>query len=141
MSLPIRTLPKGEFRFKDGTILPIRGLSRAEAIQLRGLANDVVQLEILCIKAATGASEEEATAWHSATPNDEVEELVNEIARLSGLDTEEGKDDAEGLHSAKLTELITSLQKISDSLSPKSEPSQAPKSKNGETGSSIKTGN
>lgn len=119
--LPIRQLPQGEFRFKDGTVLPIRGLSRAEAIQLRGLEDDVTRLEILCIKAATNVTEEEATAWHSATPNDEVESLVNEIARLSGLDPDEGKDDAEGLQSATLTELITSLRKISDALSPKSE--------------------
>jgi hypothetical protein len=119
--LPIRQLPQGEFTFDDGVKLSIRGLSRAEAIQLRGLGDDVTAIEILCIKAATNVTEEEATAWHSATPNDEVERLVNEIARLSGLDPDEGKDDAEGLHSANLTALITSLQKISDGLSLKSE--------------------
>lgn len=141
MSLPIRTLPQGEFRFKDGTILPIRGLSRAEALQLRGLGDDVARLEILCIKAATNVTEEEATAWHSSTPNDEIAELVDEIARLSGFDLGEGKADAEGLHSANLTELTTSLRRISDLLSEKSEPLQAPKSKNGGTGSSTKIGN
>lgn len=125
--LPIRQLPKGEFRFDDGTVLPIRGLSRAEALQLRALGDDVTAVEILCIRAATGATEEEAMAWHSATPNDEVERLVNEIAGLSGLNPDEGKDDAGLLHSANLTELITSLQKISDALSPKSESLQAPK--------------
>lgn len=119
--LPIRQLPRGEFRFDEDTVIPIRGLTRAEAIQLRGLGDDVVAIEILCIKAATGVPEEEAKAWHSATPNDEVERLVNEVARLSGLDPDEGKADAEGLHSANLTELITYLQKISDGLSQKSE--------------------
>lgn len=127
MTLPIRQLPRGEFMFKDGTLLPIRGLSRAEAIELRGLGDDITRLEILCIKAATGVSEEEAEAWHLATPNNEVEELVNEIAKLSGLDDTEGKDDAEDSHSAKLTELITSLQKISESLSLTYEVSQAAK--------------
>lgn len=125
--LPIRQLPKGEFRFDDETSMPIRGLSRAEALQLRALGDDVTAIEILCIKAATGANDEEAAAWHSATPNDEVERLVNEIARLSGLDPDEGKDDAEGLQSANLTELITSLRRISDLLSQKSESLQAPK--------------
>lgn len=121
MTLPIRQLPRGEFMFKDGTLLPIRGLSRAEAIELRGLGDDITRLEILCIKAATNVTEEEAEAWHSATPNDEVEELVNEIAKLSGLDTDEGKEDAEGLHSAKLTELTMSLQRILELLSAKSD--------------------
>ncbi len=125
--LPVRTLPQGEFRFKDGTILPIRGLSRAEALQLRGLGDDVIRLEILSIKAACNVTEDEARAWHSSTPNDEIADLIDEIARLSGFDIDSGKADAEGLHSANLTELITSLQKISDALSPKLEPSQAPK--------------
>lgn len=121
MTLPIRQLPRDEFTFKDGTKLSIRGLSRAEALQLQGLGNDLPRLEILCIKAATDVSEEEATAWHKATPNDEIADLVDQIARLSGFDVDTGKDDAGGLHSANLTELITSLQKISDALSQKSE--------------------
>lgn len=125
--LPIVQLPREDFTFKDGTILQIRGLSRAEALQLQGLTNDVLAVEILCIKAATGVNEDEAKAWHSATPNDEVERLINAVAKLSGLDGASGKADAEGLHSANLTELITSLQKISDALSQKSEGSPAPK--------------
>jgi len=121
MTLPVRTLPQGEYRFKDGTTLPIRGLSRAEALQLRGLQDDIVKLEILSIKAATNVTEEEATAWHSATPNDEVAGLIDEIAKLSGFDMDTGKADAEGLHSANLTELTTSLQSLLALLSPKSE--------------------
>lgn len=127
MSLPIRQLPSEEYTFPDGVKMTIRGLSRAESIQLRGLSDDVLRLEILCIKAATGVTEEEAEAWHKATPNDEVKGVINAIAELSGLNEDTGKDDAEGLHSANLTELTTSLQKILDLLSPKSEPSQAPK--------------
>ena len=119
--LPIRQLPQGEFRFDEDTVISIRGLSRAEAIQIRGLEDDIIAIEVLCIKAATGVTEEEAKAWHSAAPNDEVERLVNAVAKLSGLDPDEGKADAEGLHSANLTGLITSLQRISDSLSAKSE--------------------
>lgn len=121
MALPIRQLPRGTYTFPDGVELPIRGLSRAEAIQLRELGDDASAIEILCIAAATNATKEEATAWLQSTPQAEIEGLVNAIAKLSGLDADEGKDDAEGLHSAKLTELITSLQKISESLSAKSE--------------------
>jgi hypothetical protein len=127
MSLPIRQLPRGEYRFKDGTVLPIRGLSRAEALQLQGLGSNVTRLEILCIKAATDVTEEAAEEWHKTTPNEEVAELVDEIAKLSGFDVDTGKDAAGGLHSANLTELITSLQRISDLLSAKSESLQAPK--------------
>ena len=121
MTLPIRQLPTEDFVFGDGQTIKIRGLSRAEAIQLRGLSTDVVRLEILAIKFSCGVTEEEAEAWHNVTPNDDVERLVNDVARLSGMDEQEGKAGAEALPSAKLTELITSLQKISDALSMKSE--------------------
>lgn len=121
MPLPIRQLPRDEFTFKDGVVLPIRSLSRAEALELRGLSDDVTRLEILTIKAACDVTEEEASQWHKTTPNNEIADLIDKIAVLSGFDVDSGKDDAEGLHSAKLTELITYLQKISDSLSPKSE--------------------
>lgn len=98
--LPIRQLPQGEFRFDDGTILPIRGLSRGEALQLQGLENNIARLEILTIKAATNVSEEEATAWHSSTPNVEIAELIDAIAKLSGFNVDLGKADAEDSHSA-----------------------------------------
>lgn len=127
MTLPIRQLPRDEYTFQDGTKLPIRGLSRAEALHLRTLNGDVTEIEVHTIKAATDVSEDEARAWHTTTPNDEIAELVDKIAGLSGFDVDSGKADAEGLLSANLTELITSLQKISDALSPKSEPSPAPK--------------
>lgn len=121
MTLPIRTLPRDEFTFKDGTKLSIRGLSRAEALHLRTLNGDVTEIEVHTIKAATDTTEDEARAWHSTTPNEEIAELVDAIAGLSGFDIDSGKDDAEGSLSAKLTELITSLERISVSLSPKSE--------------------
>lgn len=121
MTLPIRTLPRDEFTFKDGTKLPIRGLSRAEALHLRTLDGDVTEIEVHTIKAATDTTEDEARAWHSTTPNEEIAELVDAIAGLSGFDVDTGKDDAEGLLSANLTGLITSLQRISDALSQKSE--------------------
>lgn len=98
--LPIRQLPRGEFHFKDGTVLPIRGLSRAEALQLRGLGDDLARLEVLSLVFATGATEEEALAWHSNTPNGEIAEIVDAIAKLSGFDIDLGKAAAEDSPSA-----------------------------------------
>lgn len=108
MSLPIRQLPTGTHTFSDGVSVPIRSLSRAEALQIRALGDDVTAVEIQCIQYATGASAGEAARWHSASPTADVEGLVNAIARLSGLDPDEGKADAEGLHSANTTESTTS---------------------------------
>lgn len=125
--LPIRQLRRAEFDLGDGVIIEYRELSRAEALQLRGLSDDVALLEIRCIATATGTTEDEARAWHEATPQKEVENFVNAIAELSGLNGDSGKDDAGNSHSANLTELITSLQKISDALLEKSEPSEAAK--------------
>ena len=89
-------------------------------MHLRTLDGDVTEIEIHSIKAATDTTEDDARAWHSSTPNDEIAELVDAIAGLSGFDVDAGKADAEGLLSANLTELISSLQKISDALSTKS---------------------
>lgn len=121
MTLPIRQLPTGEFRFDDDTVIPIRGLSRAEALQLRGLQDDIPRLEVLTISFATTSTVEESEAFHGATSNEEVGRLVDEIAKLSGFDIDTGKADAEDSPSANLIELITSLQRISDSLSAKSD--------------------
>jgi hypothetical protein len=88
--------------------LEIRGLSRAEAIQVRLLINDPVALEIASIVFATGETKEAVTAWHGTARNDDVEFLVDSIARLSGLSEPEGKDDAEGSLSAKSTGSTTS---------------------------------
>ena len=117
--LPVRQLPRAEFTFDDGVTLPIRGLSRAEAIRLRSLGDDVTAVEVLCIQVATGVTEEEARLWHNTAPNGEIERLVSAIAELSGLGDTSGKADAEDLHSAQSTESTTSLRKTLDELSQK----------------------
>lgn len=106
--LPIRQIPGEEFWFEDGQCLQIRGLSRAEALQLRAHGDDVTAIEIHCLMAGTGCTEEEAVAWHAATSSAEVEALINAIARLSGFDPDEGKAGAEDLPSATTTALTTS---------------------------------
>lgn len=107
--LPIRQIPCEDFWFEDGQCVDIRGLSRAEALQLRTLGEDVTAIEIHCLVAGTGCTKEEAEAWHAATSSAEVEALINAIARLSGFDPDEGKAVAEDLPSANTTALTTSL--------------------------------
>ncbi len=104
MGLPIFQLESEPYTFSNGETVTIRSLSRAEAIQVRMVIPDVERLEILAIAASTGTPEDEVKAWMEATPSREIERLVSAITRLSGLDEDEGKDDAEASHSAKSTE-------------------------------------
>lgn len=104
MTLAISVCPRDTVTLPGGGTQEIRGLSRAEAIQIRGLIEDVTTLEIRCIQYATGETEEVATAWHNSARNDDVEFLIDAIARLSGLAIEDGKKDGEGLPSEISTE-------------------------------------
>lgn len=108
MSLPISVCPHEKITLPGGGVVEIRGLSRAEAIQVRLLIKDPVALEITTISASTGEPMEAVTAWHATARNDDVEYLVDSIARLSGLSEPVGKADAEGSPSAPSTESTTS---------------------------------
>lgn len=107
MALTISKPPTGTANLPSGLTVSIRGLTRAEAVQLRTMRDDPSAIEIHCIRYACGLSEDEATEWWTESRQDDVEELVNEISRLSGLDEKTGKADAEGLHSAKSTQSNT----------------------------------
>jgi hypothetical protein len=112
-ALPILVCPKATHTFQDGQTVEIRGLSRAEAIQTRTLGKNpdveagATAVEVFIIQHAIGVSEAEAKAWHGATPSGDVEKLVDAIARLSGLDPDEGKADAGDSPSAKSTDSTT----------------------------------
>jgi hypothetical protein len=95
MGLPIFQLESEPYRFSNGEETTIRSLSRAEAIQVRLVIPDVERLEVLAISFATGTPQDEVEAWIKATPSPEVDKLVKAITRLSGLDEDEGKADAE----------------------------------------------
>ncbi len=86
-----------------GGTLSIRGLSRAETIQVRTLSPDVAAIEKLSIRYATDSTESEIDAWYATARNDDVEMLVDAIATLSGLNDTVGKVDAEVSHSANGT--------------------------------------
>lgn len=112
-TLPILVCPRATHTFEDGQTVEIRGLSRAEAFQTRALGKNsdieagATAVEVFIIQHSIGVPEAEARAWHGATPSKDVERLVNAIARLSGLDPDEGKADAEDSHSAKSTDSTT----------------------------------
>ena len=76
-----------------GTAVPIRSLSRAEALELRTLADqpDADRLgEILLISRGSGVSEDEAAAWWDASDAGDVQALVGAIAALSRLGGPDG---------------------------------------------------
>lgn len=108
MSLPISVCPRETITLPGGGELEIRGLSRGEAIQMRGLMANPQAVEIASIRYATGETEAAVTAWCQEARNDDVEFLVDAIARLSGLSADVGKDDAGDSLSAKSTASTTS---------------------------------
>jgi hypothetical protein len=76
-----------------GAEVPIRSLTRAEALELRALSveDGADRLgEVLLISRGTGVPEDEAAAWWDASDAGAVQELVGAIARLSRLVGEEG---------------------------------------------------
>lgn len=113
MGLPIYACPRGEVTLPDGQVVAIRGLSRAEALMVRALGEDVGAVEKLCIRLGVGGTPEEVDDWYEATSQDVVELIVNAIARLSGLDPDQGKAGAEPSRSGTPTPSITSSQNSS----------------------------
>lgn len=116
-ALPILACPRAIHTFEDGQTVEIRGLSRAEAIQTRclklpdGSEPDVEQrgilVEVFIIEHSIGVTAAEAQAWHNTSPSGDVERLVDAVARLSGLDPDQGKAAAGDSHSAKSTDSTT----------------------------------
>jgi hypothetical protein len=77
-----------------GTPVSIRSLSRAEALELRALADqpDADRLgEVLLISRGTGVPEDEVAAWWDASDAGDVQTLVAAIAALSRLGGPDGK--------------------------------------------------
>lgn len=87
MPLPEIKIPTDIVRIGDDDV-PVRGLTRAEAVRIQALGPDVEAMEILMLACGTDTSEAEVRAWIEATPAGTVEPLSDAIVRLSGL----GKD-------------------------------------------------
>ncbi len=108
MGLPVCVCPTGVETLPDGQVVTIRGLSRAEAIQVRGASPNVEAMEKLVLGAGLDVSPQEVDLWYVTAPANVAEQLVNGIARLSGLDGEAGPKDAEPSRLATGIDSITS---------------------------------
>ena len=78
-----------------GTEVPIRSLTRAEALELRALAGQPDadrQGEIFLIAKGTGVEPAEAEAWWESSDPIAVQKLIQDIAVVSRLQGEGGKD-------------------------------------------------
>jgi hypothetical protein len=78
-----------------GTEVPIRSLTRAEALELRALAGeaDADRLgEIYLIAKGTGVDPADAEAWWESSDPMAVQKLIRDIAVVSRLQGEDGKD-------------------------------------------------
>ncbi|MEN2251242.1 hypothetical protein, partial [Enterococcus faecium] len=62
MSLPVSPLATGSVDI-NGTPVPLRSLSRAEAIKLQTFRGRADEAEPFILSCATGVTVEEATAW------------------------------------------------------------------------------
>lgn len=112
MGLPVIQLPYTSHIFSNGEAIQIRGLSRAEALQITG--SDPKVIETRTIAFATGTPVEETERWLESTPQQDVRELFDAIIRLSGLDGESGKDAGEDSPLENLTASTISSPKTSD---------------------------
>ena len=78
-----------------GTEVPIRSLTRAEALELRALAGQPDadrQGEVYMIAKGTGVEPAEAEAWWESSDPMAVQKLIRDIAVVSRLQGEDGKD-------------------------------------------------
>ena len=103
MALPISICPRDTVQLPSGGTVEVRGLSRAEAVQIRSMSPDVEAMEIFSLEKGCEVSAEDARSWWTNGRNDDVEKTVDTIYRLSGLTEDTGKDGAEDSPSAKST--------------------------------------
>jgi hypothetical protein len=124
MPLPIVQCPSESFTLPDGTLITIRGMSRAEVLAIQvAMANiedeseRAVQGEKLALAKVFDVTVEEAEAWMATVPNGVSNDISKVISRLSGLDPDLGKDVAGGSPSVIRNgiESITSSQNNSGS--------------------------
>jgi hypothetical protein len=95
-TLPVRPLATDTVTIDDVEI-PIRALSRAEAVHLKTFRDgtetgDVDGAEVYLLVTSVGVSEDEAKAWRENTDSGTVQAVLERILRLSNL-VEEGAPD------------------------------------------------
>ena len=68
-----------------GTKIEVRSLSRAEQLKLTKYEHDLDAAETVMIAMTTGFPEDEVRTWREETPGDVVNDLIEHIARISGM--------------------------------------------------------
>lgn len=84
MALPKIEMPKDEVDVQ-GTKVPVRGLSRAEVLEMHGCDGDLNKAEVVALVHGAGVTQEEAQDWRENTPADLVGLVLDRIVELSGL--------------------------------------------------------
>jgi hypothetical protein len=84
MSLPIPTLPTGSVDV-DGVSVPIRSLTRAQALKLGTFRGKEDEAEVFILVAGADVSDDEARAWRESVDTDTGGLLIDAILVLSGL--------------------------------------------------------
>jgi hypothetical protein len=90
MTLPASPIPTGVVTV-NGTDVPVRGLSRTEALHMSELEG-VQAAEVYVLSTGAGVTPEEAERWLGEVTNDVADLLTDKILRLSGLLGRDGKD-------------------------------------------------
>lgn len=95
-TLPIKALPTDTVEI-EGTEVPIRSLSRAEALHFSTafaegpLEERVAEAEVYLLVHGAGVDEEEARAWRQNTDTDTAGLLIDGILALSGMTPNRGE--------------------------------------------------
>ena len=88
MTLPVGQLKRSTYSF-DGNDIPIRSLSRAEALHIKEIADDLEASEVWILQCGTDSTPEEVAAFRNSQPAQGVDDLVEAIAVLSGIWTQQ----------------------------------------------------
>lgn len=88
MSLPTVALPTDKIHG-----VTVRGLSRGEVMELRGMAEDgnIQEFEIHLLSKGTGTDIEDARNWYDKAPSMTAQDILTKIVELSGLEEDAGK--------------------------------------------------
>lgn len=91
MSLPVNENPTEAVELPNGGTVTVRGLTRGEALAVAKFASDAGALEVRLLELGAGVTRAEAEEFYSAAPSADVDAITTTVARLSGLDPDQGK--------------------------------------------------
>ena len=84
MALPVGQLAKSTVEV-NGESVPIRSLSRTEAMRIKAISEDLDETEVHILMCGTDSTREEVDAFRASSDAGCVDVLVEAIARLSGI--------------------------------------------------------